>query len=336
VEFGQSISHVPVSIAQLVFAKMGTMLDYAGVGWDPIRDSDGNFATGIMSALQLSKGTYGDPTSEWYMPAGLFLAERGLIHLIVKVDDLLEVAVHVAPEHVKTFLPMNVDMLVWDALLPELSTEPSAVFRFPGAGQPNLEGHLKSLALAKQRNGTYVEVGDYRRLRGSWATTCRSTRRFVTASAVRSRGGRLRGPWRPSATRGMGAERVEVGDSRRLRGSWATTCRGTRRFVTVSAVRSRGGRLRGLWRPSATRGRGRGAERVEVGDSRRLRGSWATTCGNKRRIVTVSAVRSRGGRLRGLWRPSATRDMGTAREWLRCRRRSISGGVACDDSWRRA
>ena len=51
---------------------MGTMLDYAGVGWDPIRDSDGNFATGIMSALQLSKGTYGDPTSEWYMPAGLF------------------------------------------------------------------------------------------------------------------------------------------------------------------------------------------------------------------------------------------------------------------------
>ena len=145
-----------MSIAQLVFAKMGTMLDYAGVGWDPIRDSDGNFATGIMSALQLSKGTYGDPTSEWYMPAGLFLAERGLIHLIVKVDDLLEVAVHVAPEHVKTFLPMNVDMLVWDALLPELSTEPSAVFRFPGAGQPNLEGHLKSLALAKQRNAMYT------------------------------------------------------------------------------------------------------------------------------------------------------------------------------------
>jgi len=204
VEFGQSISHVPVSIAQLVFAKMGTMLDYAGVGWDPIRDSDGNFATGIMSALQLSKGTYGDPTSEWYMPAGLFLAERGLIHLIVKVDDLLEVAVHVAPEHVKTFLPMNVDMLVWDALLPELSTEPSAVFRFPGAGQPNLEGHLKSLALAKQRNGTYVEVGDSRRLRGSWATKCRSTRRIVTASAgVGADPGvhRRRAAWAPRGSR---------------------------------------------------------------------------------------------------------------------------------------
>ena len=135
---------------------MGTMLDYAGVGWDPIRDADGNFATGIMSALQLSKGTYGDPTSEWYMPAGLFLAERGLIHLIVKVDDLLEAAVHVAQDHVKTFSSMNVDRFVWDALLPVLSTEPSAVFRFPGAGQPNLEGHLKSLALAKQRNGTYT------------------------------------------------------------------------------------------------------------------------------------------------------------------------------------
>ena len=34
--------------------------------------------------------------------------------------------------------------------------------------------------------------------------------------------------------------------------------------------------------------------------------------------------------------PSAARGMGTAREWLRCRRRSISGGVAYDDSWRRA
>jgi len=156
VEFGQWISHVPVSIAQLVFAKMGTTLDYAGVGWDPIRDADGNFKTGIMSALQLSKGTYGDPTSEWYMPAGLFLAERGLIHLIVKVDDLLEAAVHVAQDHVKTFSSMNVDRFVWDALLPVLSTEPSAVFRFPGAGQPNLEAHLKSLALAKQRNGMYT------------------------------------------------------------------------------------------------------------------------------------------------------------------------------------
>jgi len=157
VEFGQLINHVPVSIAQLVFAKMGSMLDYAGVGWDPIRDSDGNFATGIMSALQLSKGTYGDPTSEWYMlPAGLFLAEHGLIHLIVKVDDLLEAAVHVAPEDVKTSTPKNVDNDIWDALFPELSTEPSAVFRFPGAGQPNLEGHLKSLALAQQRNRTYT------------------------------------------------------------------------------------------------------------------------------------------------------------------------------------
>ena len=145
-----------MSIAQLVFAKMGTMLDYAGVGWDPIRDSDGNFATGIMSALQLSKGTYGDPTSEWYMPAGLFLAERGLIHLIVKVDDLLEAAVHVAPENVKTSTAKNVDNDIWDALLPVLNTEPSAVFRFPGAGQPNLEGYLKSLALAQQWNGTYT------------------------------------------------------------------------------------------------------------------------------------------------------------------------------------
>ena len=64
VEFGQLIDHVPASIAQLVFAKVGNTLGFAGVGWDPIRDADGNFATGIMSALQLSRGTYGDPTSE--------------------------------------------------------------------------------------------------------------------------------------------------------------------------------------------------------------------------------------------------------------------------------
>ena len=106
---------------------------------------------------------------------------------------------------------------------------------------PSADGNSyvnNNMDVSSQRNGPLWSGQD-----GLWNNTnCAGMHNHefaTTNNAVRSRGGRLRGLWRPSATRGRGSERVEVGDSRGLRGSRATTCRSTRRIVTASAVRSR-------------------------------------------------------------------------------------------------
>ena len=172
-------------------------------------------------------------------------------------------------------------------------------------------------------------------------------------------------PLAHTKARGEGAERVEVGDSRRLRGSWTSIHDNGRRIVTASAGRCRGASLRGLWHASVMRGGlrlllGRGAGRAGVREAAvREAAEGATGGGGAKarsslgpRVSSIARLLDRHTRRRPAHRdrfgralplsvsartlPAIGIGMGTAREWLRCRRRSISGGVACDDSWRRA